>query len=91
MAITKSMFLHMRKGKMLSAFAFPSPELVGFDHVFAVATDPWPGGSTPALVQPHQRLARALQSAIQSGGGLETFWDFPICIDTMCKGCMNHV
>ena len=77
MAIIKSMFLHMRKGNIPSAFAFPSPELVGFDHVFAVGTDPWPGGSTPALVQPHQRLARALQSAIQSGGDLKRFGTFP--------------
>ena len=91
MAITKSMFLHMRKGKMLSAFAFPSPELVGFDHVFAVATDPWPGGvhSSAGATTPAPCAGFTVRHPIR--GGLETFWDFPICIDTMCKGCMNHV
>ena len=63
------MFLHMRKGSIPSAFAFPSPELVGFDHVFAVGTDPWPGGVHSSAGATTPAPCAALQSAIQSGGG----------------------
>jgi hypothetical protein len=76
-AIIKSMFLHMRKGNIPSAFAFPSPELVGFDHVFAVGTDPWPGGPLQRWCN-HTSALRGLYSPPSNpGGDLKRFGIFP--------------
>ena len=64
--ITNSMFL-------LSAVAFPSPKLVGLDHVFAVGTDPWPGGvhSSAGAITPAPCAGFTVRHPIR--GGLDTF------------------